>query len=255
MHRRIRRPLAIVGTMFAVSAALAAAGPGSGAAMTAKGAHLRTGTVHVAKLPVGRVLVDAAGKTVYVFSSDKHHAPTCTGACAGYWPQLLAGRVHAGSGVKKKWLGTVKMSDGKRQVTYHHWPLYTFVGDKKNGEASGQGMQVFGGTWSTIGGNGHTDFRKKAATSSSLGGATGTPNSSSSSTTTTSPPAVTMGASSPPIGQGATSGAPPASPPPTTTPTTTPPATTTPTTTPPTTSPPPPYGTGGSGSTSGSGGW
>lgn len=135
--------------------------------------HPRKGTVHVAALSVGRVLVDAQGRTLYAFSPDRHGKPTCKNACAGVWPPLLENHVHAIRGVKKKWLGTVKTSGGERQVTYHHWPLYTYVADTKSGQANGQGIKAFGGTWSTIGANGKTHFGGAAAPTSSQTGSGG----------------------------------------------------------------------------------
>jgi predicted lipoprotein with Yx(FWY)xxD motif len=249
MNRRSHRYRAFAGIASVALAALIVLAPGV-VDVSAAPAHHTAATVHVAKLSVGDVLVDAAGRTVYVFSSDKHHHPTCANACAGYWPPLLVSHVHAGMGVKKKWLGSVKRADGKRQATYHHWPLYTFVGDKKSGEATGQGMHGFGGSWSTITAKGRTDFGKATARP-------GPPTSPTSSSNPSPQSAGSQGTSGVPTGTPAASppttqpSSPPSSPP-TTPPATTPPTTTPPTTTPPTTTPPttttPPY-------TSGSGGW
>lgn len=169
MHRSIHG-LSAVGAMAAVVVvSLASQGAGPQApASAASVAHRSVGTVHAAMLSVGDVLVDAGGRTLYVFSPDKHHAPTCTGGCAAVWPPLLVRHVRAGGGVHKRMLGSVKTGDGKRQATYDGWPLYTYSGDSKAGQANGQGVTGFGGTWSTIGANGRPDFTK--ATSASTGG-------------------------------------------------------------------------------------
>lgn len=170
MSGNIRRRRAIAGVVAVTLAAFVVQGTGLFAEASANPVrHQGAGTVRLASLSVGRVLVDAQGRTLYVFSSDKHHEPTCKNACAAVWPPLLAGHVHAVHGVKKKWLGTVKTSGGKRQVTYHHWPLYTYVGDTKSGEATGQGLNQYGGTWSTISGNAKTHFGTTASSSSSTG--------------------------------------------------------------------------------------
>jgi len=100
---------------------------------------------------VGKVLVDSSGFTLYMFSKDSNHKSNCTGACAAAWPPLLtSGKATAGSGASSSLVGTVKDSDGKTQVTYNGWPLYTFSGDTKAGEAKGQGLVAFGGKWAAV---------------------------------------------------------------------------------------------------------
>jgi hypothetical protein len=44
-------------------------------------------------------------------------------------------------------LGTTHGANGTTQVTYNHWPLYTFSGDSKPGQAKGQGLE---GTWYAV---------------------------------------------------------------------------------------------------------
>ena len=44
-------------------------------------------------------------------------------------------------------LGTVKDASGSLYVTYNNWPLYTYAGDPGPGQAHGQGITSFGGTW------------------------------------------------------------------------------------------------------------
>ena len=60
------------------------------------------------------------------------------GGLKGYGPT-------AGGAARKPLLGTVRRKDGKRQVTYHRWPLYTFAGDSGPGQAHGNGLVSFGG--------------------------------------------------------------------------------------------------------------
>jgi predicted lipoprotein with Yx(FWY)xxD motif len=119
----------------------------------ARGRHAVMSTkVHAANVTgVGSVLVDSAGRTLYVFSADKQSRVSCSSTCEKYWPQVVAdGSVVAGSGVKKSLLGRIKAPNGKEQVTYNRWPLYTYVGDTKAGVATGEGSTAFGGTWRAI---------------------------------------------------------------------------------------------------------
>jgi predicted lipoprotein with Yx(FWY)xxD motif len=104
--------------------------------------------VDLANSPLGRILVDSKGITLYDFPPDKGTTSVCYGACAALWPPLLThGKPIAGPGVRASLLGTTKRKDGKLQVTYHRHPLYYFVSDRKPGQTSGQGLNQFGGPW------------------------------------------------------------------------------------------------------------
>jgi hypothetical protein len=45
--------------------------------------------VGVATTPLGRVIVDSKGRTLYLFEKDTDHGSACDGKCATYWPPLL----------------------------------------------------------------------------------------------------------------------------------------------------------------------
>ena len=71
-----------------------------------------------------------------------------TAACAKFWPPLLTtGKPKAGAGAKAALLGTTKRTDGKLQVTYKGYPVYTFLQDKKPGDTKGEGSKLFGAGW------------------------------------------------------------------------------------------------------------
>jgi predicted lipoprotein with Yx(FWY)xxD motif len=108
-------------------------------------------TVATARTKLGTVLVDAHGRTLYLFEKDKGTASTCYGACAGVWPPLATGStVMAGTGVAAAKLGSAKRSDGKTAVTYGGHPLYTYAGDSKPGAVQGQGLDQFGAQWYVV---------------------------------------------------------------------------------------------------------
>jgi len=97
---------------------------------------------------LGKVIVDSEGMTLYDFHKDKGGKPACYGACAKGWPPLLTeGKPQAGEGAMASKLGTVERTDGTMQVTYAGHPLYTFVEDKKPGEANGNDVDAFGAEW------------------------------------------------------------------------------------------------------------
>ena len=104
--------------------------------------------VGTASSSLGRILVDGHGRTLYLFAKDKKGKSACSGACATYWPPLIAsGKPHAVAGAKASLLGTVRRADGRRQVTYRHHPLYRYVGDAGKGQTNGQGLNDSGGLW------------------------------------------------------------------------------------------------------------
>jgi predicted lipoprotein with Yx(FWY)xxD motif len=105
-------------------------------------------TVDVAGSPLGQLLVDGSGRTLYLFELDKGTSSTCDGPCAQAWPPLLTtGAPSAGTGTNAADLGTTTRKDGKTEVTYHGHPLYYYAGDSKPGATTGQGLNQFGAKW------------------------------------------------------------------------------------------------------------
>lgn len=93
-------------------------------------------------------LVDAKGRTLYLFEKDKTAKSTCTGACATDWPPITtSGKPKAGHGVKASLLKTSKRPDHGTQVTYNGHPVYLYIGDAKPGQTNGEGINAFGAKW------------------------------------------------------------------------------------------------------------
>jgi predicted lipoprotein with Yx(FWY)xxD motif len=108
--------------------------------------------IGVANTRLGRILVDAKGRTLYLFAADGGTKSTCNStACVQYWPPVLTkGAPQAGAGVSASLLGTTTRKDGKTEVTYAGHPLYYFISDMKAGDVTGQGIDGFGGPWYVV---------------------------------------------------------------------------------------------------------
>ncbi len=121
-------------------------------AVQAQAGRVRIGSKRLKGL--GTVLVNAAGKTLYVFWPDKHKRITCFEECAEIWPPVfLMGKQQpsAAGAVRQSLLGSVSdASVGGRVVTYAGWPLYTYVTDSGPGVALGQAIKLNGGLWYVI---------------------------------------------------------------------------------------------------------
>jgi predicted lipoprotein with Yx(FWY)xxD motif len=134
---------------------------------------------------LGTVLVNQKGQTLYMLTSEKGDKITCTASsgCLHAWPEtdLPSGdtAAKAGSGVKASLLGTVKGATGQMEVTYNGWPLYTFIGDSAAGQAKGQGLTNFGGTWYVLNTAGSPVTAKASAAHSSGSGGGSSPSSGS----------------------------------------------------------------------------
>jgi predicted lipoprotein with Yx(FWY)xxD motif len=116
---------------------------------------LSSGTATASRLmktevtPAGQVLANPHGMTVYYYSEDKPGSGTsaCTGACAREWPPVIA-PVRIPAGVRMPGpLGSIALPDGRRQLTINGYPIYRYAGDKRPGQASGNGI---GGKWHVI---------------------------------------------------------------------------------------------------------
>jgi predicted lipoprotein with Yx(FWY)xxD motif len=147
----------------------------SSASTPAPKANGASATLGVATTGLGRTLVDAQGRTLYLFKKDSGTTSACTGACASAWPPVRAnGKPTAGTGATASLLGTTARSDGAPQVTYNGHPLYLFVMDKKPGDTNGQGVTAFGAAWFALSAPGNqvsgSASKSGGGTSSSSGG-------------------------------------------------------------------------------------
>jgi predicted lipoprotein with Yx(FWY)xxD motif len=98
--------------------------------------------------PLGAVVTDQNGRTLYRFDKDKNKpsASNCNADCTKAWPPFVVAdpaKVELG-GVDQKLVGTVKRADGTVQLTLNGWPLYRSTKDSKAGDFNGQGIN---GTW------------------------------------------------------------------------------------------------------------
>ena len=179
-HRRLRRRyIAAVAAALAGLASAALVGLAVAKTLTlqvAKGASV-TNTSGSTKTE--NIVINAKGRAVYTLSGDTTKHPKCTKAngCFAFWPPVTvssAKSLSKAAGVNGK-LGIFKRN-GVMQVTLAGHPLYTFANDRKRANATGEGINGFGGIWHVV----------KAATAGSTSNSTGT-TMSTTTTTSTSP--------------------------------------------------------------------
>jgi predicted lipoprotein with Yx(FWY)xxD motif len=112
------------------------------AAKKKKGVKLRVGTSRF-----GKVLMNGAGKALYLFTKDRKGPSECYEECATAWPPFLTkGKPVAGKGLEARKLGTTLREDGRRQVTYGGHPVYFYIHDSP-GVILCQDVFEFGGRW------------------------------------------------------------------------------------------------------------
>jgi predicted lipoprotein with Yx(FWY)xxD motif len=98
-------------------------------------------TVAVQESDLGQIVVDAEGRTLYVFLVDEGSESACYDECEDNWPPLTVdGEPVAGEGIDGSLLGTSARTDGSMQVTLDGHPLYLFGGDQAAGDVNGQGV-------------------------------------------------------------------------------------------------------------------
>ena len=134
--------IAVAAVACSKSSTTTTASPSAYAAPSAS-AMATTGAVHTATdAKLGKILVDASGRTLYVFDRDTGGTIACTATCTGTWvPLTITGAQPSPS---MSGLGTVKRPEGTTQVTYKTRPLYRYSGDTKAGDTNGDGV---GGLW------------------------------------------------------------------------------------------------------------
>jgi len=119
-------------------------------------------------------LTDSAGRSLYLFESDRGMTSSCNGACVSAWPPLLSkGQPTAAPNAQAGKLGTITRSDGSKQVTYAGHPLYYYAGDAKPGETNGEGLNGFGALWYLVSPGGAAVQQLTASSSGGSGGSGG----------------------------------------------------------------------------------
>jgi predicted lipoprotein with Yx(FWY)xxD motif len=125
--------------------------------------HLAGGSaITVEHTAVGQTLVDANGRTLYLFEADKRNVSTLSAAGRAVWPPFTAaGTIKAEGGVQASKLGTT--TRGFKQVTYNGHPLYYYVGDHAPGSVKGQDLKEFGALWFALAPSGNANTATAAA--------------------------------------------------------------------------------------------
>lgn len=101
-----------------------------------------------------QVVLSAQGRTLYWLSPETTKHLLCkTKPCFKIWPPVTVAssttRLKAGAGVQGH-LGILRRSGGLLQVTLRGMPLYRFANDHAKGQANGEGIKGFGGTWHVV---------------------------------------------------------------------------------------------------------
>jgi predicted lipoprotein with Yx(FWY)xxD motif len=109
-------------------------------------------SVQVSGSPLGEILTDGEGNTLYGFTNDADGVPTCTGDCAATWPaHLVEGEPVLGANLDPAVFTLVDGAEGGTQLKAGKWPLYRFSGDAAPGDVNGQGS---GGVWFVVAADG-----------------------------------------------------------------------------------------------------
>lgn len=160
-------------SIIALAAILASCGGGSSkptkstsAAHSSSTPGSKFSTANVSS--VGNVVVDGSGRTVYILTSNGHTNVPCTSAsgCTSLWPTLPLSSgmsAKAGTGINASLLGT-KTLNGQTYPTYHGWLMYEYSGDSGPGQAKGQMIKSFGGTWYALNPSGNPVTSKSGGT-------------------------------------------------------------------------------------------
>lgn len=146
MKRKFTIPAVVVAVAAIVVVIVAVAG-GSTPKKT-QPAVAAASAVSLRQTSLGKTLVDADGRTLYLFAADKPNVSTLSAAGRAVWPPFTAAvKPAATGGAVASHLGTITTSSGTMQVTYNGHPLYYYVGDKAPGQVKGQGLLEFGARW------------------------------------------------------------------------------------------------------------
>ncbi|HXS65782.1 MAG TPA: hypothetical protein VN767_23255 [Streptosporangiaceae bacterium] len=128
--------------LIVAGVSIGTAGSSTSSTVADSGSVLKTTTIKGVT-----VLTNSKGFTLYLFAPDSPTKSVCNGSCASYWPPVKAPVTAPGI---KGTITTITRADGSKQAAYNGHPLYTYIGDSKPGQASGNNVTLNGGLWKEI---------------------------------------------------------------------------------------------------------
>lgn len=114
--------------------------------------------------PLGRIVADDEGRTMYMFDKDESGESYCHGACESVWPPVTTKAIpKIEDGISAGKVSLLKRENGLMQVVYNGHPLYYYQGDTGRAQTHGQEQNQFGAEWYALtasgnqahGGNSH----------------------------------------------------------------------------------------------------
>jgi predicted lipoprotein with Yx(FWY)xxD motif len=144
---RTRFPLVAIAVLVAAAVAVVVATSGASTTKSTPGAPAGS-AISVSQTSLGPTLVDANGRTLYLFQADKPNVSNLSAAGQAIWPPFTATTTpRALNGAIAGRIAAIAQPGGAAQVTYNGHPLYYYVGDRNPGQTTGQGLNQFGALW------------------------------------------------------------------------------------------------------------
>jgi predicted lipoprotein with Yx(FWY)xxD motif len=142
------KPFLFAAVTVVIAAVVAVVATSEGAAKPKGSVAAPASAISVKQTSLGKTLVDADGRSLYLFEGDKRNLSTLSRAGRAVWPPFTASTKPAAVGAAvASQIRTVKGAGGSGQISYDGHPLYYYVGDRTPGQTRGQGLNEFGARW------------------------------------------------------------------------------------------------------------
>ena len=117
-------------------------GSGSGSSTLTSAKTVAASSLQTKSTPIGTVLVDPKGHTIYMLVGDSTSHHTCTSSCEAFWPPV---------------------TQGGSQIVINGHPAYTFVNDSSAGQTHGEGSKDTWGTWLALNASGNPIHERRGS--------------------------------------------------------------------------------------------
>lgn len=134
VHLRLFSIMAVLGVLVTACGSSAPASPPKTAPSVKTGEATVNGHQET-------VLVNSAGRTLYILTGSTTAHLECTGSCTSAWPPLLLKGKAPTTADGISGVAVAATADGPIAV-FHGHPLFLYTGDQKPGEANGEGIQM-----------------------------------------------------------------------------------------------------------------